>query len=70
MPGRGSPRTDPAVPLRTPLELRAPELLTDRMAARPTPPGARGKPIRPATPEQSPLFPGGRFFSFSRCRRC
>ncbi len=39
-------------------EPTAPGLLTDRTAARPTPPGARGEPIPPAIPEQPPPVPG------------
>lgn len=55
MPGRSFPSAVLAVPSRTPLEPPAPELLTDRMAARPRPPGACGKPVRPAAPEPPPV---------------
>lgn len=67
MPGRSIPSFVLAVPSRTPPELRAPELLTDRMAARPTPPGARGTPVLTAAPEPPPLFRGGRL-CFWPCR--
>ncbi|QES12643.1 hypothetical protein DEJ45_09675 [Streptomyces venezuelae] len=51
------------MPSRTPPETRAPELLTDRTAARPIPPGARGDPIPSAALEPPPLFQGGRLSS-------
>ncbi len=39
---------------------RAPGILTDRMSARPIPPGARGTPVSAAASEPPPLFRGGR----------
>lgn len=65
MPGRRFPGSDLAVPSRTPpgpLRYGAPGILTDRMSARPIPPGARGTPVSTAASGPPPLFRGGLFF--------
>ena len=68
MPGRSPPSAVLVVPSRTPPELRAPGLLTDRMAARPTPPGACGKPVDRPPRNYPPCSPVGRFFLVSTAR--
>lgn len=61
-PGRGLPSFALVVPSRTHSELPAPDLLTDRMAARPKPPGACGTPVWTAASESPPPVPGSPTF--------
>ena len=58
IPGRSIPSTVLVVPSRTPPEPPAPDLLTDRTAARPKPPGARGNTDRDGRPGTTPPVPG------------